>query len=146
MKFPRNARIFRGQLDAAPFASVFILLIVFVLLRSMLYTPGIRVELPSTGKLLLPGVEGQTFSVALTTNAIYCDNELVSENDFSNRLTAAIRKSSAPLTLIVQADKDVTEDKIVHLRVLADDAGVHDFLLATLPRVFDAAPSAKSKP
>ena len=26
MKFPRNARIFRGQLDAAPFAAVFFLL------------------------------------------------------------------------------------------------------------------------
>lgn len=143
MKFPRNARIFRGQLDAAPFASVFLLFVVFVLLRSMLYTPGIRVELPSTGQLLLPGAEGRTFSVAVTTNAIYCDNQLISENDFSNRLNAATRKSAAPLTLIVQADKDVTEEKIIHLRVLADEAGAHDFLLATLPRVFDSGSPPK---
>ena len=46
MKFPRNARIFRGQLDAAPFASVFFLLVIFVMLGSVLQTPGVRVDLP----------------------------------------------------------------------------------------------------
>jgi biopolymer transport protein ExbD len=146
MKFPRNARIFRGQLDAAPFASVFFLLIIFVMLKTMLYTPGIQVELPAAGNLLLPGTEGATLSVAVTTNAIYFDNQLVSENDFSNRLNAAAQKTTEPLTLIVQADKEVTEEKIVHLRVLANDAGVRGFLLATLPRVFDVRPTAKPAP
>jgi biopolymer transport protein ExbD len=146
MKFPRNARIFRGQLDAAPFASVFFLLIIFVLLGSMLYTPGIQVELPSSGNLPLPGTEGPTVSVAVTTNAIYFDNQLVSENDFSNRLNAAAQKTSEPLTLIVQADKDVTEEKLIHLRMLADEAGVRGFLLATLPRVFDSPSAAPSQP
>jgi len=32
MKFPRNARIFRGQLDAAPFAAVFFLLVLLLML------------------------------------------------------------------------------------------------------------------
>jgi hypothetical protein len=41
MKFPRNARIFRGQLDAAPFAIVFSCLLLFLLLSSLLYTPGV---------------------------------------------------------------------------------------------------------
>ena len=146
MKFPRNARIFRGQLDAAPFASVFFLLVIFVLLGSMLYAPGIRVELPSSGNLLLPGAEGPTVSVAVTTNAIYFDNQLVSENDFSNQLNAVTRKFSEPLTLIVQADKEVSEEKIVRLKVLADQAGVPGFVLATLPRVFDSSTPAKTKP
>jgi biopolymer transport protein ExbD len=146
MKFPRNARIFRGQLDAAPFASVFFLLVLFVLLGSMLYTPGIRVELPAAGDLPLPGIEGPTVSVAVTTNAIYFDNQLVSENDFSNRLNVATRKSPEPLTLIVQADRDVTEEKIIQLRVLADKAGVRGFLLATLPRAFDSPPVARPHP
>ena len=46
MKFPRNARILRGQLDFAPFASVFFLVIIFVSLGSLVYTPGVRVEVP----------------------------------------------------------------------------------------------------
>ena len=45
MKFPRSARIFRGHLDIAPFASVFFLLVIFVMLGALIYTPGIPVEL-----------------------------------------------------------------------------------------------------
>lgn len=146
MKFPRNARIFRGQLDAAPFASVFLLLVVFVLLRSMLYTPGIRIELPSAGNLPLSGVNGPTVSVAVTTNALYFENQLMSENDFSNRLSITAKNNRQPLTLIVQADRDVTEAKLVQLRVLADGAGVRGFLLATLPRPFDSGTPAPAQP
>ena len=46
MKFPRNARIFRGQLDAAPFAALFFLLVIFLMVSSLIYTPGVRLELP----------------------------------------------------------------------------------------------------
>jgi len=40
MKFPRNARIFRGQLDAAPFAIVFFLLVLFLMLASLVSLDG----------------------------------------------------------------------------------------------------------
>ena len=46
MKFPRNAYIFRGHLDAAPFASVFLLLVIFLMAGSLVYTPGVRLQLP----------------------------------------------------------------------------------------------------
>ncbi|HEX4263956.1 MAG TPA: biopolymer transporter ExbD [Verrucomicrobiae bacterium] len=144
MKFPRNARIFRGQLDAAPFAAVFFLLVIFVLLGSMLY-PGIRIDLSSSSNLL-SGTQGATLSVAVTTNAIYYGNQLVSENEFSNHLNAAARNFSEPLTLIVQADKEVTEEKIIHLKVLAEQAGVSGFVLATLPRLFDSPGPGKIQP
>ena len=146
MKFPRNARIFRGQLDAAPFASVFFLLVIFVLLGSMLYAPGIRVNLPSAGDLPLTGAEGPTLSVAVTTNALYFDNQLISENEFSNRLYSATRNLGKPMTLIVQADKEVTEEKLLHLRILSYQAGVQDMLLATLPRVFDSPAPKQPQP
>src|SRR5581483_11621856 len=45
MRFQRHAKIFRGQLDAAPIASVFFLLIVFLMLGNLLYTPGVLVKL-----------------------------------------------------------------------------------------------------
>lgn len=146
MKFPRNARIFRGQLDAAPLASVFFLLVVFVLLGTWLYAPGIRVKLPSSGDLPLAGVEGPTISVAVTTNALFYDNQLISENDLSNRLSVAAQKMKEPLTLVLQADKDVTEEKLIHLTVIARHAGIQDLLLATLPRVFDTPGGGQSTP
>ncbi len=45
MRFPRQAKIFRGQLDAAPVAGVVFLLVIFMQLNSLLYTPGVLVHL-----------------------------------------------------------------------------------------------------
>ena len=44
MRFPRQAKIFRGTLDAAPVAGVFFLMVMFMLLCSMLYTPGVLLQ------------------------------------------------------------------------------------------------------
>jgi biopolymer transport protein ExbD len=51
MKFPRNVRIFRGQLDAAPFACVFFLLLIFIIMGTLVYTPGVRIKLPAANGL-----------------------------------------------------------------------------------------------
>ena len=146
MKFPRNARIFRGQLDAAPFVSVFFLVVIFVLLRSLHYIPGVRVELPSSGNLLLPRTDRPTVSVAVTTNAIYFDNEKILEGDLSNKLSAAAQKVSQPLILVVQADKNVTEEEVVHLAVIARNAGIPDLLLATLPGTLESPDTSSHQP
>jgi biopolymer transport protein ExbD len=146
MKFPRNARIFRGQLDAAPFAAVFFLLVIFVLIGKLTYTPGIQVRLPAAGNVRLAGVEGPTLSVALTTNAIYFQDQQVSENDFSNQLFAAKQKIPGAVTLIVQSDKDVTEEKRGFVWGVAQQVGIQDLLLATLPRVYDASSATPPKP
>src|SRR5687767_14895355 len=47
MRFPRNAKIFRGQLDMAPLAGVLFLLLIFILLSSLVYIPGIPYQLSS---------------------------------------------------------------------------------------------------
>jgi len=146
MKFPRNARIFRGQLDAAPFASVFFLLVIFVLLGKYLYAPGIQVRLPAAGNLELPGPEGPTISVAVTTNAIYFGDQAISEIDLSNQLSVARQKYPEPPTLVLMSDKDVTEEKLIHLWSLAQQAGIQNLHLATFPRVYDRASAVKSTP
>ena len=45
-----------------------------------------------------------------------------------------MKNSREPLTLVIHADKAVTYDQLVHLTLLARDAGIHNALLATLPR------------
>jgi biopolymer transport protein ExbD len=45
MRFARHAKIFRGPLDAAPVAGVLLLLMMFILLSTLVYTPGVLVEL-----------------------------------------------------------------------------------------------------
>jgi len=146
MKFPRNARIFRGQLDFAPFAAVLFLLVIFVLLGKMLYTPGIPVRLPSAGDVILPGATGPTLSVAVRTNAYYFQDEVVPEGELSNRLFTARQKISGPVTLIVQLDQDVTGEKWTHLWSVAQQIGFKDLLMATLPRVYDPSSARPTAP
>jgi biopolymer transport protein ExbD len=130
MKFRRNARISRGQLDAAPFASVFFLLVIFVLLGSLQYTPGVRVELPGGGDL--PGTDQPTLSVAVDKSGrFYLENRVVGREELQSRLRDVATNSGVALTLVVHADKEVTEESLVALALLARDAGVHDLLLAT---------------
>jgi biopolymer transport protein ExbD len=139
MKFPRNARILRSQLDAAPMASVLFLLVIFVMLSSLVYTPGVHVKLPVANDL--PGTDRPTIAVALdANNRLYFANQLITEADLASRLREAVKNSSEPLTLVVQADEAVTHTNLIRLTLLARDAGIRDALLATLPRLI-AAPA-----
>jgi biopolymer transport protein ExbD len=45
VRFTRQSRIFRGPLDPAPVAAVLMLLMLFMLLGSLVYTPGVLVDL-----------------------------------------------------------------------------------------------------
>ncbi len=133
MKFPRNARIFRGQLDAAPFAAVFFLLVIFVMLGSFIYTPGVRLELPLADDL--PGTDKPTVAVAIDSGGrYYYDNLLVQEKQLSGLFHQAVAGSGNPLTLIVYADRAVSTEMLVRLSMLARSAGITNALLATLPR------------
>jgi len=133
MKFHRNARIFRGQLDAAPFAAVFFLLVIFLMLGSLMYTPGVRLELPIADEL--PGTDKLTVAVAIDAGGrYYYDNQLVQEKQLGVLMREAARSSAEPLTLVVYADRAVSTETLVHTSMLARSAGITNGLLATLPR------------
>jgi len=137
MKFPRSARIFRGHLDVAPFASVFFLLVIFVLLGSLIYTPGVRVELDLPRADELTGTDRPTIAVAMDREGrYYYDNQPIEEQALNASLRQAAQKSPEPLTLLVRPDKNVTYDSQVRLIRLAKNAGITNFLFAVLPQVF----------
>ena len=134
MKFPRHARLLRSQLDAAPLASVFFLLVIFVMLGSHVYVPGVHVELPTANNL--PGTDRPTVTVALDKfNRLYFKDRLITEAELSSRLREAVKNSPEPLTLVVQADSAVTYSNLVRLDLLARDAGFREALHAVLPRL-----------
>src|SRR2546428_14063266 len=123
MKFPRNARIFRSQLEVAPFAAVFFLLVIFLMLASLLYTPGVRLQLPVADNL--PGTDKPTVAVALDKNGrLYFDYQVIEEEDLKGRLRQAVKRSTEPLTLIVQMGKDATYEMWLRLTLLARDQGI----------------------
>jgi len=132
MKFPRNARIFRGQLDVAPFAIVFLLLVLFMMLSSLIYTPGVHLQLPVANDL--PGSETPAISVAIDKDGrLYFENQQVEENYLKTSLHRQVTNSAGPLVVLVHADESVSLKTLVHLELLVRDAGVSEARLATLP-------------
>jgi biopolymer transport protein ExbD len=145
MKFPRNARILRSQLDAAPFASVFFLLLLFLMLGALVPTPGLPLHLPDQGRSPtngLPGLDKPSIAVAVDAfGNFYFGNTNVNAVDLRTRLHQAVEKSPEPLTLIIQADKSALHGQVVALELLARDAGIREVHEAVLPRPFnDGAP------
>jgi biopolymer transport protein ExbD len=138
MKFPRNLRSRRNSFEIAPFAAVFLLLAMFLMVATLLPVPGIHLQLPLTDNspgMELPGIDQPTVSVALDANGrCYFASQIVNEAELKLGLAAAVKKSPEPLTLVIQADKTVTYDQLLQLTLLARAAGIQNALLATLPR------------
>ena len=133
MRFPRNTKVFRGQLEVAPFAGVFFLLLLFLLLHSsMVFIPGIPIQLPEAANL--PGITRATVVVAVDRGGqIYFQNQVSDLIRLKEKLQAAVANAREPLTLIVQADKQVAFDTLVPLLLLAKAAGINEGMLAIRP-------------
>lgn len=135
MKFPRNARIFRGQLDAAPFAAVFFLMVIFVLLGTLVYTPGEHINLPSAPAADVVGVDGPTIAVAVDKHGHYFyQNRQVNEDELKHALEVEVKKSPQPPTLVLLADQEATDSIWIRLAELARNQGIKKLVFQTLPR------------
>jgi biopolymer transport protein ExbD len=142
MKFPRNARILRSHFDVAPFAAVFFLLLIFLLIGALIPTAGIPVQsLQPPEANDLPGPDRPTVAMAVDASGnFYFENQIVSERVLVNGFMVATNTARAPLTLVIHADKSVDYETIAHLVLLARDHGITNAWLATLPRVESSAP------
>lgn len=214
MRFPRNAKIFRGQLDPAPVAGVFFLLMLFILLGSLLYTPGVLVSVAGNagGKpvtVLKSGkiqFDGKTYKsddpadlqqlrqdlgglpvgepVRLTNEAgaphkvseqiremllieppiaegmlgtdnpvvmvavnprsqYFYENQLLTEAQLGTQLRSRFQdeaRAGKSLTLVLLADKGVSEEVIVRLSALAAEVGIREVILSTRPGTFSMRP------
>jgi biopolymer transport protein ExbD len=145
MKFPRNARITKGSLEAAPWAAVMFLLVIFIMLGGLLYTPGVRIQLPVAQDL--PGTDRPTVAVAMDANGrLFFQNQLIEEVQLQSRLAEMVRTSPEKLALLVQADKGVSYENLVRLTKMARAAGIEEALLATLPGPFSKMADSRPQP
>ena len=143
MKFPRNAKLLRSPFDVAPFAAVFFLLVIYLILAALLPAPGLSVDLPkfnvNASGSDLPGTDKPTVSVAIDANGrLFYASQLVTEDQLRINLNHAVAASRVPLTLVIQADKSVTVGQFVHVALLGRDAGIYNALMAAQPHVVSA--------
>lgn len=144
MRFPVSVKPFRGQLDVAAFTGVLMLLVLFVMLASLVYTPGVRLELPVAADL--PGTDRPTVAVAVDAlGRFYYHNQLIGGAELQARLREAATRTAQPPTLVVHADRRASHDMLVGLTLLAREAGIQDVLLATLPAP-TASPAGPPRP
>ena len=134
MKLPRNAKIFRGQLDAAPFVSVFFLLALFLLLNTRLvFTPGVRINLPELTENL-PGTRSPTVVIAVDRNGqVYFENQITPREKLLERLQQRVAQASEPLTLEIQADGAANLESLNPILLIARQAGITEALIAGRP-------------
>ena len=123
MRFPHNAKIFRGQFEAAPYVSVFFLLVIFLLAHtSMVVVPGVPIELPVAADV--PGTDGPIAVVAVDENdTFYFENQMCNEARLRERLKAVVERSPEPLTLVARAHRKASAEGTARLAVIARDAG-----------------------
>ena len=132
MKFPRRTRLLRNPFDATAYAAVFFLMVIFVSLGSRLYTPGVKINLPTAANQ--PGTDKPSITVAMDEHGrYYFQNRMVEAAALKNSFTAAAKQSPEPLTLVILMDKAVQFEDLLQLQLLARDAGISEALVATLP-------------
>jgi biopolymer transport protein ExbD len=143
MRFPHNTKVFRGQLDAAPFAGVFFLLVLLLLLHTgLVFIPGVPIRLPEGAAL--PGTDRPSAVVAVDRHGnFYFENQLCDETRLRERLLAALARSKEPLTLVVQADRQASVEVIARLGLLAQSVGIRELWQAVRP---NAAPTPAGAP
>lgn len=135
MRFPHHTKIFRGQIEAAPFIGVFFLLIIFLLLQSsFVFTPGLPILLPEGDQL--PGTDNPTVAVAVDASGnFYFNNQLCDEARLREQLSAAVAASHEPVTLVAQLHRDARVDVLIRLSLLARSVGIREVLQAVRPAV-----------
>ncbi|NBV21925.1 MAG: biopolymer transporter ExbD [Proteobacteria bacterium] len=136
MRFPRHARIFKGQLDAAPFAGVFFLVLIFLTFNSQLvFTPGVRIDLPQGDAL--PGTAHPTARVYVDPSGqFYFENQIITATNLQRHLQVAVGNAKAhgeQLSLLVFADKLTPNEHLVRLGELARTAGIRELVQAIRP-------------
>jgi biopolymer transport protein ExbD len=142
MRFERKARIFRGTLDPSAAAGVLLLLLIFMLLGSLLYTPGVTIDLPEGGNW--PGSDNPTVVVAMDASGqCFFENRAVREGELLSALTSRAQSTaqrSKNLTMVLWADKAAKTEVITRLFSLAQQAGIAEVRLAERPTTFGPRP------
>lgn len=119
MKFPRNTRIFRGQLDMAPVACLFFATALMLFLHSqVVFVPGVRVDLHPITDTNRPSlyIDSQDlFHYAADT---------MSSAAFVKKLRADAEKGRAPNAIILQVEPGATTNAINAVRTVAAELSV----------------------
>jgi biopolymer transport protein ExbD len=128
MRFKRRLSIFTGQLELTPLVDVVLLLLIFfVLTSSLIFSPGIKIELPESAA----STDVQVSDLVLTItekNEVYFRDKLISPLEDYEQLHTELRKvrlaqGDKTPRLIINADEKVPWGRVVHVMDIAWEEG-----------------------
>jgi len=133
MRYPRNARVFRGPVDGFLVGGVLFLLLIIVMLHSRLtFVAGVPIELTEGDDL--PAVTNATVTVAIDARGLmFYQNQLIHEAELREGMLRAVESTQGPVTLVLLADRSVSLDLVWRLRLLARSVGIRSLVLAQRP-------------
>jgi len=135
MKFPRSTRLFRGQLDLAPFLCVLFLLAAALMLRDFLVLPrGARLELPAAASPVA-AVAGERFWVIAldASRRLYFENQITDRDQLLRDLGRRAGRDGAGATVLIQADRSVPYGDLAALAALVRQAGLNRIIFGSAP-------------
>ena len=122
MRYPRNIKIFRGGVDAAPFAGLFFATVLFmVLLYSHVFFPGVPIAL--TDAEGPPEATMRTVAV-LMDGSVKFFGEAMDMAGFQGALRERAQKGDLPKRVVLESEPGANERLQKQVENLLKDAGV----------------------
>ncbi|NCD32173.1 MAG: biopolymer transporter ExbD [Spartobacteria bacterium] len=129
-KYRQENRIANGLIDSAPFIDLALLLFLFFMLtHMMILRPGIKLELPEA-----PFISGANYEAmvlfATQEGYFFFGDERTPLEGLEAAFAQAVHRNP-DATLLIEADKRVPYDTLVHIYNKAHRAGIRDVVLGT---------------
>lgn len=134
MKIHRSTRLFRGQLDLAPYLCVLSFLAFAGLAQGYLVLPrGTRLALPASESeaATRPGEVALVVAVD-AANRIFFENQITTLPQLEVALANRVR-AGGPRLLLIQSDRSVAYGQLVELVAIARRSGLKEAILGGLP-------------
>jgi len=134
MTFKTYCEIAKGRIDPAPMVDIVFLLLIFLALSSPLVVQtGIGIELPSARATTVTPFQGLVLTVR-RDNLMFFNNHLTTLEGLKVSLINAA-KQSRNQTLVIKADRQVSNGTIVQIFSIAREAGISAVNWATRPEI-----------
>jgi biopolymer transport protein ExbD len=122
MRYPRNVKIFRGGIDAAPFAGLFFVLVLLMMLfYSHIFFPGVPIELAAEAEE--PEITPRTVKVLRSGDLLFFGENLPLEA-LGAELRDRAQKQTLPKRVILDAERGADAAIVEKVEMAIDDAGI----------------------
>lgn len=138
MRTKPSVKPFTGKIGFPPFVDVFFLLLFFfVVASSLVFHPGIPIDLPTAGKLS-PGPAEKIVVTVTDQNQLFFNDESVSWDKLEQKLIQIVHERSGQFAsasshrspkIIIRADQQISYGKIVRIMAFASSHNLGSYLV-----------------